>query len=69
MHFNHSVWMGLHDHRQEEHFEWTSGIIHSRVASIHISCSIRSYAIHCPRNAVFIVSINWDCHNYTDQKS
>ena len=26
-HFNHSVWMGLHDHRQEEHFEWTSGII------------------------------------------
>ena len=23
-HFNHSVWMGLSDLNQEEHFEWTS---------------------------------------------
>lgn len=26
-HFNHSVWMGLHDMNREEHFEWTSGMI------------------------------------------
>ena len=24
--FNHAVWMGLHDRRHEEHFEWTSGM-------------------------------------------
>ena len=24
-HFNHTVWMGLHDTVQEEHFQWISG--------------------------------------------
>ena len=26
-HFNHSVWLGLHDTVREEHFQWTSGIV------------------------------------------